>query len=739
MLSVIEGSKMCRPSPSLFRFASLRPRRVAAFALAAAMAMIVATGCQTTRGSRMVTVDGKQVPVDQVAEKEYRRGTAALDVGDRKAATAIFENVRTAYADSKWADHATVALAQMKLDDGDAASAQKMVEKLLLDRPESPAADQARYVLAMSNLAQGDTEQAAKRLDTIVEKMATPEEKKAAALKLADELYAQGQPGEAARYLSRASNLTKDPAEKTALEEKTVALIDREVAFKDVRLLKETEAKEGTLIDEVLTFKLARIYVHLRKWKEASEANAQYLERYPDGQFAAQAKELNERLLARTEVDPTAIGVVLPLSGDYKVFGQRALTALLLGAGIKTTRAELKALASKGESLEPTLIKSANGLTYYVMDSRGDVTHARNVAIALVETHHVAAIAGDILLSTSEPVALVGQEFGVPVVSLSRRDGIPDIGPWVFRIFFTTEKQARALAAIAMENLGHKRFGILYPRYKYGVEMMNAFWDEVEARRGEVTAIESYEHNDTTFTDPARGLVGRRHLESRYEFNVCRNKAKEIDSPYHRRVAMGKCGDAAPPIVDFEALFIPDGFRNVSYIVPALVAEDMLVTSDPRTVSAYKKTTKGGRVRRVRLLGGNYWNDKELEDRLGRQIDGSVLVDGFNPRSGEPRVKTFVDAFDKVHRSNPKALEAQARDAGALLSAILRGEGVPKPADRDGLRDQLAKTKDFPGVTGLLSFDPSGDSQTPPQVFKFEKGHLEVAEKLVPDATNGDG
>ncbi len=290
-----------------------------------------------------------------------------------------------------------------------------------------------------------------------------------------------------------------------------------------------------------------------------------------------------------------------------------------------------------------------------------------------------------------------------------------------------------------MEGLGHKRFGILYPRYEYGVEMMNAFWDEVESRRGEVTAIESYAHNDTTFTDPARGLVGRRHLESRYEFNVCRNKAKTIDSPYHRRVAMGKCGEAAPPIVDFEALFIPDGFRNVSYIVPALVAEDMLVTSDSRTVSAYRKTTKGGRVRRVRLLGGNYWNDQELEDRLGRQIDGSVLVDGFNPRSGETRVKAFVEAFNGVHRSKPKALEAQARDAGALLGAILRGDGVEAPADREALRERLQATKDFPGVTGLLTFDESGDSQTPPQVFKFEKGRLEVAEKLVPGAGKGDG
>src|SRR5690606_14576982 len=116
-----------------------------------------------------------------------------------------------------------------------------------------------------------------------------------------------------------------------------------------------------------------------------------------------------------------------------------------------------------------------------------------------------------------------------------------------------------------------------------------AFWDEVEKRQGEITAIESYGHDQTTFTVEARSLVGRLHLEARGEYAQCRAAANQVKDPFRRKKALEACRDQVTPLIDFDALFIPDDYRTVSYIVPALTAEDMLLTTDRHARTVYEK------------------------------------------------------------------------------------------------------------------------------------------------------
>lgn len=684
--------------------------------------LVTALACTTTRGAsdRTIEVDGRQVRVEDVARAEYQEAVKAREVGDVAAAKERLEKVRREYADTSWADHATVALAQLLLDEKQPKEAQALLETLLLEDPTSPAAEQARWVLALAQLAQGDTASAAPTLDRAVEKMQTAAEKKDAALKLADGLEAQGQAGEAARYLARAIELSNDAAEREGLEGRLLHLVDSEVSFTDVRRLKEIEARPGTFLDELLTFKLARVHLHLRDYVSASEAAESYLASYPGGRFTAEASALAERLRARVVVEPKTVGVILPLSGTYKNYGQRALTAIKLGMGLKVDRDDYKG--------ERDLSASSPRVRLLVRDSKGDPTLAAQLVEELIEKDHVIAILGDILLNTSMPVALKAEEYGVPILSLSRKEGVAALGPWTFRIYFTPKKQAQALARLAMDELGMKRFGILYPRHSYGVELMNAFWDEVDARKGEVTAIESYGHDQTTFTEEAKRLVGRLHLEARGEYIVCKAKARQIDSDYQRKKALERCTDDVSPIVDFDALLIPDSYRTVSYIVPALVAEDILVTKDKYIIKAYRKTTENLRVKPVQLLGPSMWNDPELGERLGRQVEGAVIVDGFSARDGTDKVQRFVERFQDVHRNEPTLMEAQAFDAGHLLFAIVNGQAGTPPTTRDQLRETLAGVKEFPGVTGLVQFDEEGDSSTPPRFFVFEKGRIEPAD-----------
>jgi branched-chain amino acid transport system substrate-binding protein len=349
---------------------------------------------------------------------------------------------------------------------------------------------------------------------------------------------------------------------------------------------------------------------------------------------------------------------------------------------------------------------------------------------SLVEEEHVMAILGDLLMDTAVPIAMTAEEYGVPVISLSRKSGVPEAGPFSFRLALTPKKQARAIARVAVEGMDIKRFAIMHPRSPFGVEVMNELWDELDARRVEVTAVESYGLDQTTFTNEARALAARG--KGGGSSPGCRSDAGSIDNDYRRKKAMEECNSAARPLIDWEALIIPDGFRAVSYLVPALVAEDVLMTNSRGALDDYRRTTGTG-AHPVQLFGTNTWNDPELSKRVGSQIRGALFVDAFDANNGStPAAKTFLSEFQAAVGSRPQLTEAQAYDGARILQTLLSGTAADaksvaatKPTSRDALRQQLDALTDFPGVTGNISFDEAGDSQAPPLFFRVQDGSFE--------------
>jgi branched-chain amino acid transport system substrate-binding protein len=692
-------------------------------------AVLLALSCTTTASqgtSRTVVVNGAEVRAEDHARALLDEGNAAARDGDYPKAKELLRKVTTEFADTTSFGPASVSLARILLDDDDPKAAQAVVEKLLMDDPTTPVADDARYLLALAQLQQGDSKSAAPTLKSLVDKM--PEEDRAEALsKLGKQLIDQGQGTEGVRYIAKA--IDAGAPDRAELEQVMVRAIDANVPFGDLRLLLETEAKPNTLLDEVLTFKLARVHLHLRDLPSSSQMATRYLQRYPSGRFAAEAKQLQASLQAKVAVDAKTIGVLLPLSGEYKEYGKRALTAMKIGFGIPVKgdpppepvlnpeTGEMEQPKKEEKKLEGTLT-TPDGFKIIVRDTAGDANKVQQIVRDLVEKEHVIALLGDILLDTSLPAALAAEENNVPILSLSRREGVPEAGPWSFRLALTAKKQARALAQLAVEGLGMKRFAIMYPKHAFGVELMNEFWDELEKREAEITAVESYAHDQTTFTAEAKSLVGR-GMAASSEVSECRSEASKISNDYRRRKALEGCNDFAKPVIDFEALFIPDSYRSVSYVVPALVAEDVLLTKHRHTVEIYKKTTGNEKVRPVQLLGVSMWNDPELTKRLGRErsIDGALFVDGFDVTSGEPKVQKFVQQFASVHGGRPQLVEAQSHDGAALLYALLNGDGAKT---REGLRQALQSTKEFPGVTGLVKFDEQGDSATQLRYFMVD-------------------
>jgi ABC-type branched-subunit amino acid transport system substrate-binding protein len=275
----------------------------------------------------------------------------------------------------------------------------------------------------------------------------------------------------------------------------------------------------------------------------------------------------------------------------------------------------------------------------------------------------------------------------------------------------TASAQARALVDLAMVRRGMKRFALLYPAVPYGTELANAFWDEVEARGGEVRAAESYASDRTTFTPLVQGMVGKLFLDERQDWrDTVREIGENERDPFRRRKAVEKAREKLDPITDFDAIFIPDGAQNVKLIAPALAVEDIVTqTCEPNEVARIKKTTGRENLQPVQLLGSNGWGfDPSLFDvspgGAGRHVRCAIYVDGFWAGSARPQTKAFVEAFQKKFEgATPSILEASAYDAAGIARRILE---TARPQTRPAFRDALSTVKGFPGATGDITIGP---------------------------------
>jgi branched-chain amino acid transport system substrate-binding protein len=106
-------------------------------------------------------------------------------------------------------------------------------------------------------------------------------------------------------------------------------------------------------------------------------------------------------------------------------------------------------------------------------------------------------------------------------------------------------------------------------------------------------------------------------------------------------------------------------------------------------------------VEKVLFLGINMWNSQELIARAGQFAEGSVFVDGFYAGSQTHSSKKFIEEYRTTFNSEPTLVEALAYDAAHVLASIMRSGKVTSRAD---LRDRIMSLRDFPGVTGKISY-----------------------------------
>jgi ABC-type branched-subunit amino acid transport system substrate-binding protein len=595
---------------------------------------------------------------------------------------------------------ADLATAKSLLAKNQPAKAEEILQRFATELGKSRRADEALLLLGEAQLAQGKKEAAAATWRRVVEEYPRSDHNVDAAIRAAQVDQKLERPADGRAVLARADvdrtdaqtraklyrldadlarslgdwpevvlalalarRDTSDPNALTEIDVEISDLLEVRLHEPDLEAL-QPRLPRGPVYDRV-GLEIARRALARDDVRTARAALDRLPRRLTEGDEAERAVLLARAADLAGEAAAT-LGLVLPLSGAYAKVGESMLRGITLAAGLYDEK--------------------PSQLHLLVRDSGGDAQRAAS-AVSELAAANVAAVIGPVRSSEAIAAAPPAEQAHIPLLSFARRDDIADLGEYVFRLGLTPGDQAAQLVRWCAVARGCKRFAILYPNDEYGLAFKNQFWDAVEAQGGTVVGVERYKPGAVDWQPEIKRLVGLAGLPREQQALVDeRNKLRRHAADNADKLALPKY-QGLPPYVDFDAVFIPDDAQSVGLILPQLRFFD---------------------VRDAVYLGGSGWNDPMLVKIAGREATRAVFTDEFFAASAKPEVAEFVRRYAVAYGGAPDEYAAEGYDAAALLRFVLAGGDAPSG---EVLRDRLLRVSNFPGVSGVQSFDGSGGAK----------------------------
>jgi len=329
------------------------------------------------------------------------------------------------------------------------------------------------------------------------------------------------------------------------------------------------------------------------------------------------------------------------------------------------TEATFGTSSHNGIQLATNEVNGAGGIkgrqiVVIALDDQGKPEEAATAATRLISSEHVIALLGEVASTRSLFMAPKAQAAKVPMVSpSSTNEKVTAVGDYIFRACFIDPFQGYVMAKFATDTLKLKKAAILRDvRNDYSVGLAKVFNDNFTKLGGQIVDNQSYSSGDVDFKAQLTNIKA-----------------------------------AAP-----QALYIPGYYTDVGLI--ARQAREVGLT--------------------VPLLGGDGWDSEKLYEIGGPALEGSYFSNHYSVDDPSPRIQEFVTKFKKAYGGQvPDSLAAQAYDAaGMLYDAMKRANDISGPA----IREALAQTKDYRGVTGDITMDDKRNATKPAVVLRVGKG-----------------
>lgn len=303
-----------------------------------------------------------------------------------------------------------------------------------------------------------------------------------------------------------------------------------------------------------------------------------------------------------------------------------------------------------------------------VQDDRSDASEAATIVTKFVTQDQVHAILGEVASSRSIAAAPIAQNAKIPMLTPSSTN--PEVtkkGDFIFRSCFIDPVQGAAIAQFGAKTLNAKRGALMVDRKNDYSTGLEKVIKEVFTRLG-----------------------GQIAVTQSYQAG---------DQDFNAQITSIK--GANPDII-----FVPGYYGDVGLF--AKQARDKGIT--------------------VPLVGGDGWDSPSLYQIGGAALNGCYFSNHYSPDDADPIVQKFVNDYKSRYGSVPDALAATAYDAARIMfDAIKRANSL----DGAAIREALAATKEFPGVTGKVTFNENRDAVKPIVMIKIQEGgKFVVAERV---------
>lgn len=624
--------------------------------------------------------------------EQFEKAERFFEKKDYEHALNIYEDYLYMFPNGGLADKALMRIGEIHKAAKHEAKAEEAFRGLIAKYPQSPLVPAAQINLGEPQGGQARSLGSSPSQQKVLLQAMTPNDRFKLLTAIATTQIAEGKFSEAIKSLFEAYGATSSDSSRSQaaakIKELSIKLNEQELSILINAYSKDAPA--GYLL-----LQLARLYLSKGLTQPAKDALNSFVTLFPGheerGAAVALLKDADSMAFA---TDRNIIGCILPLSGKYASIGAEAQTGIELALSQMNQAGQQNSQHPKGA-----------GLQLVVHDSRSEPAEAIKAVETLVKSEKAIGIIGPMV--EADAVLDKVEELKVPIIALTQRAGITEKGEYTFRNFLTPAQQARALVKYAAQDLGLRKFAILYPQEKYGISFMHLFWDEVVAHGGQVVGVEAYGPQETDFGDVIKKLIGLYYPKMGDD---PRGKPGPGAVPYGStgpagtapagtsQTAGGTGSGAAgkDSVADFDAIFIPDGYNKAGLIAPQLLYHD---------------------ISRVLILGTNLWHSDKLISIAQSYVQGAVLPEGFFLSSQSPKVREFVASYQEVFGKQPSYIAAQAYDAARMM---LVSVSRPDVQTRYALKTALAGMKDYPGVTGLTSFDATGDALKDLCLLKIE-------------------
>lgn len=296
-----------------------------------------------------------------------------------------------------------------------------------------------------------------------------------------------------------------------------------------------------------------------------------------------------------------------------------------------------------------------------VEDDQSKPEEAKTAVLKLIKQDRVVAIIGEVASSRSLAAAPECQRARIPMLTpASTNPRVTQVGDYIFRICFIDPFQGETMASFAWNSLGVRRAAVLK-----------------DIKNDYSVGLADY------FVQTFKKLGGQIVAEESYS---------EGDIEFRAQLTSIKAENP-------QTVFVPGYYTEVGLI--ARQARELGIT--------------------VPLLGGDGWDSPETVKIGGAAVDGCYFTNHYAADDTSSIVQGFISKFKARYGETPDAMAVLGYDAAYVLTDAIRRAGT---TDHEGMRNAIATTRNFPGVSGSITIDEERNARKRIIVLKIDNGNI---------------